>query len=579
MADIDLKTETPDTSINDSAVLFGADSQASASPSVYAVSTLRGHIVSTANTFTALQTLNRSGEQLALGSAGANSGVMSFAGSTSGKVTVQAAAAAGTYTLTLPVNDGESGQFLQTDGSGVTSWATASGGSGSPGGSTTQIQYNNAGSFGGMSGTAWDDTNRALTITGATVTADAPILNLSQTWSNSGVTFTGIKLNITNTASGGNSLLQDWQIGGVSYAKLATSGTLTTVNISTGSVNASTVTSSGNIWINSNTAPYFLGTSADLILSRRGAANLRLGAADAAAPVAQTLSVQSVVAGTTNTAGTNLTITGSQGTGTGAGGSIIFQVAPAGSSGSAQNALATALTIASSRTITHSLNTTDYTSHVPAGQISGYLNALGRGTAIIFDDGSGNGTGAAFWLGANGVVKWQSVNRTDSGTTDLILARDAANTLALRNGTAAQTLHLYKTFTDASNYARLVFDLGVGDAASLAIRGQAAGSGTFTNIDIGFSNTKLLRFDASNATLYGLPLLFGTDNTVDIGASAASRPRNIFIGSYAQMSEMTAPAAPAANGVRIYAVDNGSGKTQLMALFATGAAQQIAIEP
>jgi hypothetical protein len=45
------------------------------------------------------------------------------------------------------------------------------------------------------------------------------------------------------------------------------------------------------------------------------------------------------------------------------------------------------------------------------------------------------------------------------------------------------------------------------------------------------------------------------------------------------MAEMTAPAAPAANGVRIYAVDNGSGKTQLMALFATGAAQQIAIEP
>ena len=45
------------------------------------------------------------------------------------------------------------------------------------------------------------------------------------------------------------------------------------------------------------------------------------------------------------------------------------------------------------------------------------------------------------------------------------------------------------------------------------------------------------------------------------------------------MAEMTAPAAPAANSVRIYAEDNGSGKTRLMALFATGAAQQIAIEP
>ena len=49
---VDLKILTPDASINDSAVLFGADSQASASPSVYAVSTLRTHIANTANTFT-----------------------------------------------------------------------------------------------------------------------------------------------------------------------------------------------------------------------------------------------------------------------------------------------------------------------------------------------------------------------------------------------------------------------------------------------------------------------------------------------------------------------------------------------
>jgi hypothetical protein len=38
---------------------------------------------------------------------------------------------------------------------------------------------------------------------------------------------------------------------------------------------------------------------------------------------------------------------------------------------------------------------------------------------------------------------------------DTILARDAANTLAQRNGTAAQTFRVYNTFTDASNYERL----------------------------------------------------------------------------------------------------------------------------
>lgn len=76
-------------------------------------------------------------------------------------------------------------------------------------------------------------------------------------------------------------------------------------------------------------------------------ADFHLGLADAASPVAQTLSVQSVVAGTTNTAGANFSINGSQGTGTGAGGSLLLRTAPAGSSGTAQNALVTAVAITS----------------------------------------------------------------------------------------------------------------------------------------------------------------------------------------------------------------------------------------
>jgi hypothetical protein len=57
------------------------------------------------------------------------------------------------------------------------------------------------------------------------------------------------------------------------------------------------------------------------------------------------LSVQSVAAGTSNTAGANRTFSASQGTGTGVGGNIIFTVAPPGSSGTSQNALVTALII------------------------------------------------------------------------------------------------------------------------------------------------------------------------------------------------------------------------------------------
>jgi len=106
-------------------------------------------------------------------------------------------------------------------------------------------------------------------------------------------------------------------------------------------------TSSGILKLANSTAAAFVQ------LTPTANATLQLGAADDTAPVAQKLQVQSVVAGTTDTAGAAFTIAGSKGTGMGAGGSIIFQVAPAaGSTGTSQNALATALTIDSTKLAT-----------------------------------------------------------------------------------------------------------------------------------------------------------------------------------------------------------------------------------
>lgn len=62
------------------------------------------------------------GVLLDLGFAGTTKGVLRFAGNTSGNVTVQPAATAGTWTLTLPSDDGNATDTLYTDGSGVTSW-------------------------------------------------------------------------------------------------------------------------------------------------------------------------------------------------------------------------------------------------------------------------------------------------------------------------------------------------------------------------------------------------------------------------------------------------------------------------
>jgi len=90
----------------------------------------------------------------------------------------------------------------------------------------------------------------------------------------------------------------------------------------------------------------------DLFLGRRASATFRFGKPDVAgAPVAQTFTVQGA-SGVSNTAGANTTWKASAGTGTGAGGSLIWQVAPAGSSGSTQNSYQTALTIASDKSAT-----------------------------------------------------------------------------------------------------------------------------------------------------------------------------------------------------------------------------------
>lgn len=44
---------------------------------------------------------------------------------------------------------------------------TGGSGSGSPGGATTQVQFNDAGSFGGDASFAWDTVNKALTLDGS----------------------------------------------------------------------------------------------------------------------------------------------------------------------------------------------------------------------------------------------------------------------------------------------------------------------------------------------------------------------------------------------------------------------------
>ena len=254
-------------------------------------------------------------------------------------------------------------------------------------------------------------------------------------------------------------------------------------------------------------------------------ADFHLGLADAASPVAQTISVQSVVAGTSNTAGANLSINGSQGTGTGVGGSLLLRTAPAGSSGTAQNALVTAVAITSAGNV--GIGTTSPAAKLDvAGAVTaaGYYTATSGGVSLVANGLWQQGTGH-LTLASGAILGWSgaaNVNTDQPGVTRL--QSEGTGILALRNGANAQTFNVYGTYTSGTSYERLTLSA---PSAANAIIGTNKGSGGGTARGLEFQTDGVSRWSISTAG----HLLAAADNTYDIGASGANRPRNLYIGS------------------------------------------------
>ena len=380
----------------------------------------------------------------------------------------------------------------------------------------------------------------------------AYIYDLVDTWNNSGVTFTAIKMNVTDTASASGSLLMDLQVGGVSrfavrkdgFIQIGGSSTgisnyFSTVGIYQGGTLAAAIGSTGGV---RTQTVFTFGNSEDVILSRRGVGNLRLGAADAASAVPQILSVQSVATGTTNGAGANFTITGSQGTGTGAGGSIIFQVAPASdTSGSSQNPLVTAMTIDSTRKATFATtiqatgygNSSDAALAISQSSLGFYRGAY-QGDVAIYVTTQGNDV-AAFLANGPIVSKFGlSITESMASASDVFLVRDAPNTLALRNGTSRQTFRVYNS-TDGTNSEFFRIQWNANDCT---IGTDKAGAGVNKALlirssgQINLTPDTTLYFGGGSNPQWQVGsnghLLAYTDNISDIGSKSSGRPRHIY---------------------------------------------------
>lgn len=92
-----------------------------------------------------------------------------------------------------------------------------------------------------------------INVIGATITADRPTANLSQTWNNSGVTFQGISLDVTDTASAALSRLLNLKVGGNSKFVVGKDGK-TWLGTTTPSSSNYTINNDGTItWVNAPT--------------------------------------------------------------------------------------------------------------------------------------------------------------------------------------------------------------------------------------------------------------------------------------------------------------------------------------
>lgn len=353
-----------------------------------------------------------------------------------------------------------------------------------------------------------------LSIAGGTATANAPVLNATQTWNNAAVTFTGWQLNVTDTASNAASLLMDLQRGGVTQFRVRKDGQLAF---------------NGDLVINPN----------DI--------NLRATAS-------------------------NGVLINSTGFSIGEQSAIFFRDVPAG-------------------TIYSALRT----------QVSGVIeqrNGVNAQTLRVyntFTDASNYERGRFAWVSN---VLTIGTENAGTGLARNLTIESAGGGISFSSSVSIQLQVNGRAFISHA-----------AGASTLNFGGVTAGPANIDTIAIFTNNAQRWTFNNS-----GHFVAF-TDNAYDIGSIASNRPRSIYLSANVQagsggeiywanrssltspsngilrlsdnagaggsfeLQEMTAPAAPATNFVRIYAEDNGSGKTRLMALFATGAAQQIAIEP
>lgn len=234
------------------------------------------------------------------------------------------------------------------------------------------------------------------------------LYDMTDTWNAAPTTFTGLKLNVTDTASAAGSLLEDIQIGGVSQRKLTKTGQQLAVNGNAAAPSYSFSTSSNTGW--------YLNAAESVSLGIVGVPWLTL---------------------------------------------------------------------------------------------------------------DGGGVNSGIRVQADNVLAWTAGFST--GSPDLILRRDAANTLAQRNGTAAQAFRVYNSYTDGANFERA----NIGWSANrLTLETAKAGTGLVRDLELA-AGADIVFSEAGISERWKIKQTSGsfqpaTSGTVGLGSNA-SLIKHLFI--------------------------------------------------
>ena len=418
--------------------------------------------------------------------------------------------------LTFPSALGTNGFQLTTDGAGALTWAA---GTNAPGGSTTQVQYNNAGSFAGITG---------ATTNGTALTLVAPVLGEATATSINGITLTGGPLAGTIDISG------DISLSGGSINTSCISGNFAGGSINTssdqalgGSINTSegggSITTNGNGSIglgivanrtylvstagNNEKTATFPNVTGTVVVAATSATDTQalFATATAGAPayraiatadIATALETPGAIGGTTASTGAFTTISGRStltlGVNTVAGGSLVLRGLASGSatiSTSSAGVLAlpsgtTATSMALTTPVILQINDATGNETLKLASIASAVNEVtienaATGSAVHIS-ATGGDASVGLHLAGKGPSGYVNVQDSIDATKRILFNASGGTTSTRTMLSSTQTIDRTITLPDAAG--TVVLNTSGNLAAPGAIGGTTASTGAFTTL-------------------------------------------------------------------------------------------------